>query len=814
MSHTLDDLLKSIDEVAPNNEQSQQNIQSKPTSQTQQKPVSQNIQSQTPQNQKTKKWSKMSMKWFFIWCLVFFLFFVWLIYLWFNIAISNPDTLKQMWMDNNTAKKLLMFFSVLFFAPLFLVSFFMFIINIYRLITVKAWKWKYVFGLIVWIIFLLSSIIWWTLALDKIDKIASLTARSNSLITSYVITDDKEDKWTVYDGKFPIIAPIDVKFQLNDDYLRTNTLKKLKLDPQTIKWYELDCWNWQKLKMNKDFYFQKHCLFIDKWKYPVKVNIIYWDKSQQEVEVGDFEVKSKLIIKTDWGNDIGVNKLNDEKTEIEAWVIPAKIQFDATQLFWDLWLSEYDIKWYINWSLQNVESNKVVYDYIFDKENLHTISYSLPALWSNKFIMKLRIKPSVFSECKINVSNISLDKYKVQVSWINIKLLENYYYEIQNIDTLDNSRLDYQKLWFTHKIPEWWSYKIVMKYTTKKLEIWECSSDTIEWARSSYKIFHILKWRLNEDEKFVALKENIKKTTEEDPNISDNNWDLENNDGEISSDKLDENSDLENNNTAYYLIEKIPYEIELKIDKIVPEDDNAIIKVYLDNKEQDNLWNRTYNIELTEEKTYIFRIEVKNQKWWTANKYINIDVKKKPIIAKLKITPSVWMEPLDVELDASLSEIIWNDEIVFFTWDFGDWEKMSNSSQWKIRHTYKFDKERDSWEFHPKVFIKTKNWYDDTIEWSVMIKREAKEVRIMVEPPYSNQVSKIMSNIQFSIETQWDVKSIEWDFGNWKKISWEWREYIQATTTYDEPWMYEVKTTVYYNDSPNITEKIKMKIVE
>jgi hypothetical protein len=46
---------------------------------------------------------------------------------------------------------------------------------------------------------------------------------------------------------------------------------------------------------------------------------------------------------------------------------------------------------------------------------------------------------------------------------------------------------------------------------------------------------------------------------------------------------------LENNNTAYYLIEKIPYEIELKIDKIVPEDDNAIIKVYLDNKEQDNL---------------------------------------------------------------------------------------------------------------------------------------------------------------------------------------------------------------------------------
>ena len=50
-----------------------------------------------------------------------------------------------------------------------------------------------------------------------------------------------------------------------------------------------------------------------------------------------------------------------------------------------------------------------------------------------------------------------------------------------------------------------------------------------------------------------------------------------------------------------------------------------------------------------------------------------VDVSREPVRANIKVEPSVGEDPLTVVLDASISNLYdEDDEIVYFTWDFGD----------------------------------------------------------------------------------------------------------------------------------------------
>jgi hypothetical protein len=77
---------------------------------------------------------------------------------------------------------------------------------------------------------------------------------------------------------------------------------------------------------------------------------------------------------------------------------------------------------------------------------------------------------------------------------------------------------------------------------------------------------------------------------------------------------------------------------------------------------------------------------------------------------------SEWFEPLTVILDASKTEInvLW-DEIVYFTWDFGDGEMKTNQQNWVVAHTYNYDYVKENWIFQPKVTVKTLKWNTDVV---------------------------------------------------------------------------------------------------
>ena len=89
---------------------------------------------------------------------------------------------------------------------------------------------------------------------------------------------------------------------------------------------------------------------------------------------------------------------------------------------------------------------------------------------------------------------------------------------------------------------------------------------------------------------------------------------------------------------------------------------------------------------------------------------IPVVVEQAPIVGRLSVRPdTVGNDPFAVTFDASTT--ILNDpedEIVYFTWNFGDGTVRTNLSQSVITHTYRYDYEEDNGIFQPSVQILTR----------------------------------------------------------------------------------------------------------
>jgi hypothetical protein len=99
-------------------------------------------------NKKVKKGRKLSPKIFLIGCISFFIFFLGLMFAGLYYAISSAGVLQSIGLEIEDVKSILMIFAVLFFGLIFLIGFYVLVLNIYRMVTVKGKKVKYVFGLL------------------------------------------------------------------------------------------------------------------------------------------------------------------------------------------------------------------------------------------------------------------------------------------------------------------------------------------------------------------------------------------------------------------------------------------------------------------------------------------------------------------------------------------------------------------------------------------------------------------------------------------------------------------------------------------
>jgi len=93
-----------------------------------------------------------------------------------------------------------------------------------------------------------------------------------------------------------------------------------------------------------------------------------------------------------------------------------------------------------------------------------------------------------------------------------------------------------------------------------------------------------------------------------------------------------------------------------------------------------------------------------------AKQDITIVVDQAPVVGKLEIRPdTVGSDPFTVTFDASTTVLSDpTDEIVYFSWNFGDGVVKPNVSQSVIVHTYRYNYDTENGIFKPSVEILTK----------------------------------------------------------------------------------------------------------
>jgi hypothetical protein len=237
-------------------------------------------------------------------------------------------------------------------------------------------------------------------------------------------------------------------------------------------------------------------------------------------------------------------------------------------------------------------------------------------------------------------------------------------------------------------------------------------------------------------------------------------------------------------------VKELPAIMRLNIREIRPNPKNPDIRVILNNKPIGGSSTNTFDFTIMNPNEQELLIVLKDEVGTTVEKPISIVVDQKKIIGDIKVTPgTVGMDPFEVELDASLTKLTDpDDEIVFFTRDFGDGEVSKNLSNGKVSHTYRFDVKNEKGEYFPSVTITTKKNLKETIklENPILVRRAQRDIKLF-SPSHSSQIARVNENVQFSLETNGLVKDIERDFGNQKTQTCQSRECIEVTTRFEEP---------------------------
>jgi len=180
----------------------------------------------------------------------------------------------------------------------------------------------------------------------------------------------------------------------------------------------------------------------------------------------------------------------------------------------------------------------------------------------------------------------------------------------------------------------------------------------------------------------------------------------------------------------------------------------------------------------------------------------------------LRKTVKEWFEPLTVIIDASKTEVNVNwDEIIYFTWDFGDWEIKRNQQNAIVAHTYNYDYANENWIFTPKVKIRTRNWIEKVIVWpTINVKKWLMTVDI-ASTSHPSWQAPVWRDVSFSAEFDWLPEKMTWDFGDWSDpVSCKWRSCTEVTHTFEKTWVFSIKLSLDFDAVQQVDGTMDFKI--
>ena len=245
------------------------------------------VSSQPKITVQVKQWNKIWWTGLVIWCLAFFVIFIWIIFAALFFAANNPQTLQSIGMTVDTVKTLLTIFSWLFFWILILWMLWLTAYNWYKAATIKEWsKAKNIFWLVVSFFFMLIFVWLAVLSFTKIKDIQNTIAWSTNIITPYMevkptpgSTDPLNGKRSIFMPNTKIIWPVNIYYQVNNDVF--TKLKESQVGQNaTLNYIKLDCGNWQVLDnrtspFDKNNIWSESCFYTTKWNYNISLEYNY-----------------------------------------------------------------------------------------------------------------------------------------------------------------------------------------------------------------------------------------------------------------------------------------------------------------------------------------------------------------------------------------------------------------------------------------------------------------------------------------------------------------------------------------------------------
>ncbi len=748
-------------------------------SQTPRKPEIRNTQ---------KRGAKIGIRGFIIGCFLFLLFVFGVIGVGLYYIIQNPEEVGGN-INIDTVKQGLQIFAVLFFWFLFFLGFGMIVVNAYRLSTKKEWsKVPNVFGLLLAIFIVGGSLGGGVVVLQNINNIAwSDSPRTSNIILAKVPT-KVGPRYLHNSPGLQVIAPVSMTFELNRTVFDRTMLNTIQ--GNEIQRVALDCGNEQVINADLNSYqFAWSCLLTKKGNYPVQLIVTHVDRTngvQQEtvIPTGNLPVTSELSLSTSQGE----YTLNDAKTEINVGKAPTKVLFDANKIFEDYGIAEYQIDWDIEGDGIWDKTDDVSFAHNYKKPGIMTLYYTITGLGEYVYQVNFRVGQNEVPICEITPQLIQDTTYNLPIACDDLGTpIVEYNYEIINIDrertvTTEKTKRPTMRYTFT----QWGDYVIRLTYLTNEGKKWFYESETISVGKVIHDVDYTISYKWVNDNDYQRV------TQWGEGDVFSQEWNL--------------------------VLTTLPVVLKVEIGAISPITNNTKSQVLFNGEPILSTDDKTFTFEVTTQGDQKLEIQVteSDDEEQATNILIPVILDQAQIIGSLEaIGGTVGFDPFEARFDATTTTLTDpEDEIIYFTWDFGDGEVKKNTSQGTIKHTYIYDLEKENGEYMPSVTIKTKKWLEETIQLEnpILVKKRSIKATIRSDSHIS-QIAGRGETITLSLTTDGDPSTIIWDFGDGNTLECNGRSCLEPTINYEEAGEYTIKADITFSDgNETITDGLKMII--
>jgi len=610
---------------------------------------------------------------------------------------------------------------------------------------------------------------------------------SNSLILPYLqLKDGVKNIHTTTDLK--LIAPATMFYAINSDY----TSRLSSLGQVTLQEINLDCWNGQTLKLNfTTKQFDGSCIYFKKGEYFLNVNIAYTnlltsEKLQQALSWWSIVFDSEITVSpTKW--DL---TFNDAKTEMMVGKAPSKVMFDASEVFKDLGISDYNIIRDFNGDGQSDKQNIVATTFVYNEAKLYTVDVRFPGLNNYIYTFPIRVEQSDVPVCAILTTKADGKNYMVTTNFLDTTVnITNYQFDVLDrnnkdkvVDTIRNTTGT-----FIYQFPGAGIYAIQNTFLTEDDKQGQCESDDIQVGVTDFQVNYDTYFKSPQSPQFQKI---------------DTQGSVSLVSGEL-------------------ILTEVPTVLKIQINQISPNIQTATKKVVVDGKPIISTDSKNFEFTINDSQDHQATLVVEDIPSG-AKTEINIPIKvhRSDIVGKLIVTPdTVGIDPFTVKFDASTTVLNdTGDEIVSFTRDFGDGTGSikKDFSEAIISHTYRYDTVNNNGRYHPIVTIKTKKGREATVspENDIIVKRANQTLNISL-PDYPAQVANVGDRVAFAIEFNGLPTQISRDFGDEKILTCTTRQECGTTNhIYLTPGTYQIRASVAYQDQPTIDGTIALKIVQ